>query len=139
MTNFGWTFQYALYLSAVGEPDQVIESLSKALIIDPDHVSASIHLSQIFLDPSAVSKARLDPIGSEESVRREAIDMAAGILESFTRRAVGWNVAEAWYFLGKAVGLQGRLERQRECLAEALRLEEGRPIRALAIAFPPCL
>jgi predicted Zn-dependent protease len=65
--------------------------------------------------------------------------MAAGTLESFTRRAVGWNVPEAWYFLAKATGLQGRRERQRECLAEALRLEEGRPIRSLAVAFPPCL
>lgn len=121
------------------EHEQATESLAKALIIDPDSIAASVHLAQLFLTPSSASRARLDPIGSEESVRREAIDMAAGMLESFTRRAVGWNIPEAWYFLAKATGLQGRREKQRECLTEALRLEEGRPIRAIAIALPRCL
>jgi len=132
--------QYALYLLEIGDPDQAAESLSKALTIDPDHVPATIHLAQLFLTPSAASKTKLDPISTEDDkTLREAIDMAAGMLESFTRRAVGWNIPEAWYFLAKATGLQGRRERQRECLAEALRLEEGRPIRSLAVALPPCL
>ena len=131
--------QYALYLLEVREPDQATESLYKALMIEPDHVPATIHLAQLFLTPSIASKAKLDPTGTDDSVRREAIDMTAGMLESFTRRAVGWNIPEVWYFLAKATGLQGRRERQRECLAEALRLEEGRPIRSLAVAFPPCL
>ncbi|KAF8321266.1 hypothetical protein DL93DRAFT_1629420 [Clavulina sp. PMI_390] len=130
--------QYALYLSAIHEHDQATESLGKALMIDADNTAATVHLAQLFLTPSS-NVSLLDPAGSEESVRREAIDMAAGMLDSFTRRAVGWNIPEAWYFLAKAVGLQGRKEKQRECLAMALKLEEGRPVRSLALALPACL
>lgn len=65
--------------------------------------------------------------------------MSIGTLESFTRRSVGFDVPEAWYLLGKASGMQGRKERQRECLKEALRFDEGRPVRSLRVALPACL
>jgi len=65
--------------------------------------------------------------------------MATGLLEDATRRTIGFDVPEAWYFLAQAVGLQGRKEKQRECLIEALRLEEGRTVRGLKDALPVCL
>lgn len=66
--------------------------------------------------------------------RKGAIDLAAGMLSSFTK-GPGWDVPEAWYLLAKAVSLQGRKERERECLTYALSLVEGKPIRSVGIAL----
>jgi predicted Zn-dependent protease len=112
------------------------ESLSKALVIDQDNVAATIHLAQLYLLPGACD---LSASRSPADCKAAGAETVAGMLDGFTRRAVGWDVPEAWYFLGKATGLQGRKERQRECLAEALRLEEGRPVRSLKVALPCCL
>ena len=53
--------------------------------------------------------------------RPETVDLAAGLLENLTN-GEGWDVPEAWYFLAKAYKLQGRRERERECLSFALSL-----------------
>jgi tetratricopeptide (TPR) repeat protein len=134
----------------MGETDQATESLSKALILDPDSVSATIHLARLFLAPvdekhpprPIADDADLDDnseISETDSALREGIDITVGMLDSLVRRSLGWNVPEAWYFLGKASGLQGRKEKQRECLREALRLDEGRPVRSHDVALPRCL
>lgn len=141
----------------MGETEQAAESFHKALILDPDNVPATIHLAHLFLSPvteqdlaqlakiaaesdvDAAEKAEDDDASESLTTLKEAIDMTVGMLESFTRRTVGYNVPETWYFLGKATGMQGRKERQRECLREALRLDEGRPVRCLGAALPHCL
>jgi hypothetical protein len=43
----------------------------------------------------------------------------------------GWDSPEAWYFLGKAYGMQGRKGEERRCLDFALGLSEGRGVRAV--------
>ncbi len=74
-------------------------------------------------------------IASEASESRKgAVDLAAGMLSSFTK-GPGWDVPEAWYLLAKAVSLQGRPERERECLTYALGLIEGKPIRDIRVAL----
>jgi len=66
------------------------------------------------------------------------VDLAAGILSRLTR-GTGWDVPEAWYFLAKAYGMQGRKERERECLSFALRLSESRGIREIGVAIGWCI
>ncbi|KAJ1303827.1 hypothetical protein OPQ81_008249 [Rhizoctonia solani] len=108
--------QFGLYL---GAGERAIESLHKALVIEPEHVAAIVHLAQLYLNEGGV-------------------DMAVGMLNQTTQGA-GWDAAEAWYLLGRACGMQGRRERQRVCLAHALRLEESKPVRSVRGVLPRCL
>ncbi|KAG8760065.1 hypothetical protein FRC14_004164 [Serendipita sp. 396] len=124
--------QLGLYFVANGELSQAVSSFHKALVIDPDHIPAVVHLAQQYLDPAI---GQTTATASEESEsRRNAIDLAAGMLSSFIK-GPGWDVPEAWYLLAKAVSLQGRKERERECLAYALGLVEGKPIRDIRISL----
>ncbi|KAG8729678.1 hypothetical protein FRC11_008224, partial [Ceratobasidium sp. 423] len=107
--------QFGLYL---GAGDRAIESLHKALVIEPEHVPAVVHLSQLYL-------------------AQDEIDMAVGMLNQ-TTQGPGWDAPEAWYLLGRACGMQARRERQRACLAHALRLEESKMIRSVRV-LPRCL
>ena len=66
------------------------------------------------------------------------VDLAAGILSRLTGGA-GWDVPEAWYFLAKAYGMQGRKEREMECLGLALQLSESRGIREIGTAIGWCI
>ena len=68
----------------------------------------------------------------------ENVDLAAGLLSDLTR-GPAWDVPEAWYFLAKAYGLQGRKDRQRQCLKRALELSEKRTIRDIGSAVGWCL
>jgi hypothetical protein len=47
-------------------------------------------------------------------------------------------VPEAWYFLAKAYGMQGRKEKERECLSYALGLSERRGVRDIGAAVGWC-
>ena len=99
-----------------------IETLQKALVIEQDHIVALIHLAELYLkDPTPAN-----------------VDLAAGLLNIHTKGA-GWDVPEAWYFLARACQLQGRKERERECLLYALRLQETRCIRPITSALPRVL
>lgn len=69
---------------------------------------------------------------------RDNVDLAAGFLSDLTR-GVGWDVAEAWYFLAKLYRLQGRKDRERECLSFALKLSEARSARDIGVAVGWCL
>lgn len=129
-------------------------------MLDLNNISATLHLARVYLDPhippvaatlsSSIpptviphdeSEAEVFPGLQSGTEKRDAsdIDMAAGLLEDAARRTIGFDVPEVWYFLAQAVGLQGRKEKQRACLIEALRLEEGRSVRALKSALPVCL
>jgi len=66
------------------------------------------------------------------------VDLAAGMLEHITK-GPAWDVPEAWYFLGKAYGFQGRKEKERECLSWALKLSEKRGVRDMLAALGMCL
>jgi predicted Zn-dependent protease len=133
------SLQLGLYYAEMNDVARATESLSKALVIDPDNVAATVHLAQLYLLPGSCDTWMSPSTVHSEISKATGPEMVAGFLDSFTRRAVGWDVPEAWYFLAKATGLQGRKERQRECLAEALRLEEGRPVRCLKVALPTSL
>ena len=118
-----------LYFQARGEDEKAIESFNKALFIAQDSVSATIHLSRLYLSSSSPRICSGD-LG--------AVVLAMGMLEALTRGA-GWDVAEAWYLLAKGYGIQGRKERQRECLVFALSLAEVRGARDLRDAVGLCL
>ena len=66
------------------------------------------------------------------------VDLAAGMLAHLTKGR-GWDVPEAWYYLARAYGMQGRKERERETLKIALEFAEGRGVRALGDALGWCL
>lgn len=124
--------QFGLYLH---QGERALEALHKALVIEPENVPAVICLAQIFLNNSGTEVQRE---GQAQTDRASAIDMAVGMLNQVTQGA-GWDAAEAWYLLGRATGMQGRRERQRECLAHALRLEEGKTVRSVRHVLPRCL
>jgi len=66
------------------------------------------------------------------------VDLAAGLLTHLTKGR-GWDVPEAWFFLGKAFGLQGRKDKEREALGRALELVEGRGVREVGAAVGWCI
>lgn len=69
---------------------------------------------------------------------RGNVDLAAGLLSHLTQ-GKGWDVPEAWYFLAKAYGMQGRKERETEALETALRLSEGRGVREIQSVIGWCI
>lgn len=124
--------QLGLYFVGNGEITRAITAFHKALVIDPDHIPAVVHLAQQYLNPAIGPTTAIASEASES--RKGAVDLAAGMLSSFTK-GPGWDVPEAWYLLAKAVSLQGRPERERECLTYALGLVEGKPIRDIRVAL----
>ncbi|KAI5983730.1 hypothetical protein EDC04DRAFT_3008055 [Pisolithus marmoratus] len=119
--------QFGLYHHALGHERQAAQAFQKALFISPDDVSAAVHMSRLYLDS-----------GADGDVDMDKVDLAAGLLGYITRSR-GWNVPEAWYYLAKAYGLQGRKEQERECLVKALKLTEQRCIRDIGLAVGWCL
>ncbi|EMD35752.1 hypothetical protein CERSUDRAFT_115699 [Gelatoporia subvermispora B] len=125
--------QLGLYHLALNNERHAVEAFQKALFISPDDVPATIHLCRIYLSPSSQKAHGVSPRTITDNV-----DLAVGLLSDLTR-GVGWDVPEAWYFLGKAYGLQGRKDRERECLCYALTLTETRPLRDVGTALGWCL
>ncbi|CDO73869.1 hypothetical protein BN946_scf185016.g26 [Trametes cinnabarina] len=127
--------QLGLYYLALDESRKALEAFQKALFIAPNDVSATIHLCRVYLaavQERGKSKSALEPSD------RDNIDLAVGLLSALTK-GTGWDVPEAWYFLGKMYGLQGRQARERECLCYALTLSENRPLRDVGVALGWCL
>ncbi|KIL58581.1 hypothetical protein M378DRAFT_86295 [Amanita muscaria Koide BX008] len=120
--------QLALYYLALGQRQHALDALQKALFVSSEDVSATVHLARLHLMPE----------GSASEVKQEDIDLAAGLLSHLTR-GVAWDVPEAWYFLAKAYGMQGRRDRERECLAFALELSEHRGVREISSAIGWCI
>ncbi|KAI0370661.1 hypothetical protein BV20DRAFT_1052115 [Pilatotrama ljubarskyi] len=127
--------QLGLYYLALDEDRKALEAFQKALFISPNDVSATIHLCRVYL--AAVQDHGKSRAGMEPS-DRDNVDLAVGLLSALTKGA-GWDVPEAWYFLAKMYALQGRQDRERECLCFALTLSENRPLRDAGAAVGWCL
>ena len=128
--------QLGLYYIALGQRQHAIDALQKALFISSEDVSATIHLARIYL---TLDNASSNGGGSSQTeVKQEDVDLAAGLLSHLTR-GPAWDVPEAWYFLAKAYGFQGRKDRERECLAFALELSEHRGVREISAAIGWCV
>ncbi|KAI0258551.1 hypothetical protein BC834DRAFT_975040 [Gloeopeniophorella convolvens] len=119
--------QLGLYYTTVRNSDRAVQAFSKALFISPDSVPATIHLSQSYLS-----------MAKEGSSEMDNVDLVAGMLSDLTQGS-GWDVPEAWYFLGKAHGIRDMRDRERECLNFALSLAESRPLRDIGEAIGWCL
>jgi tetratricopeptide (TPR) repeat protein len=91
-------------------------SFSKALALAPYHAACLARVGRSYLDAGS-------------------LEMAEGILES-TTKSLGWDNAEAWYYLGKVFEATDRLTRAKECLWYALDLETSRPVRSFTEALP---
>jgi len=53
------------------------------------------------------------------------VNLVVGMLSDYAGIVSGWDVPEAWYFLGKAHGMRRMHDRECECLNFALCLAEG--------------
>ncbi|KAG1772464.1 hypothetical protein EV702DRAFT_1134016 [Suillus placidus] len=120
--------QLGLYYMALDRNREALDAFQKALFISPDDIAASVHLCRIHLS----TKCSTDTVDSDKA------DLVAGILGHVTR-GPGWDVPEAWYYLAKAYGLQGRKDKERESLATALALSDRRSIRDIGRAVGWCL
>ncbi|KAG6819512.1 hypothetical protein H0H93_011170 [Arthromyces matolae] len=127
--------QLGLYYAAHQQQQQAMDAYQKALFIDPDDVSASVHFAGLLLNKhEAEAEADISPGTSSSNY----VDLVAGMLGHLTR-GNGWHVPEAWYYLAKAHGLQGRKRRERECLDFALALSANRGIREIGAAIGWCI
>jgi tetratricopeptide (TPR) repeat protein len=137
-----------LYYNALGHTQHAISTLQKALFIDPDDVSATVHLARLYLTPPPPSAAASPTTTTTESSTNTStepspatanrpsqsdIDLACGLLTA-SSRGRGWDVPEVWYYLGTAYRLQGRAVKEGEALERALRLSEGRGVREVGAA-----
>lgn len=122
------TNKLGLYYTALERNREALEAFQKALFIAPDDVAASVHLCRTHLN----TKSSADKVASDK------VDMVAGLLGHVTR-GPGWDVPEAWYYLAKAYGLQGRKDKERESLVMALSLSDRRSIRDIGRAVGWCL
>ncbi|KAG0374285.1 hypothetical protein BGX24_010588 [Mortierella sp. AD032] len=109
-------YQLGLLYAAQEDQETATVSFSKALALAPYHAACLTRVGRSYLDA-----------GSYE--------MAEGILES-TTKSLGWDNAEAWFYLGKVFEATGRLTRAKECLWYALDLETSRPARSFTDALP---
>ncbi|KAH9929196.1 uncharacterized protein B0H18DRAFT_998043 [Fomitopsis serialis] len=112
--------QLGLYFMALNNRHRAMNAFQKALFIAPDDISATIHLCRLYLTPSSASSTS-SPKARPEQPSRDNVDLAA------------------WYFLAKQYGMQGRKDRERECLCYALTLSESRGLRGLGVAIGWCL
>ena len=103
---------------ALDHKREALEAFQKALFISPDDVAACVHLCRIHLS----TKSSADKVDSDKA------DMVAGLLGHVTR-GPGWDVPEAWYYLAKAYGLQGRKDKERESPVTASAPSDRRSVR----------
>ncbi|KAF9192160.1 hypothetical protein BGZ51_006134 [Haplosporangium sp. Z 767] len=101
-------YQLGLLYAAQHDQDTASVSFSKALALAPYHPACLTRVGQSYLEAGS-------------------LEMAEGILET-TTKSLGWDSAEAWFYLGKVFEASTRLSRAKECLWYALDLENSRPI-----------
>ncbi|RXK37161.1 hypothetical protein M231_05530 [Tremella mesenterica] len=89
--------------------EAALPAYTKSILLRPDHPAGIVVLAKLYLSTGQV-------------------DLAHTLLNQLTQDT-GWDVPEAWYYLGKVCEAQGRMERSKECLIYALGLEESRPCR----------
>ncbi|KAG0331758.1 hypothetical protein BG004_001516 [Podila humilis] len=109
-------YQLGLLYAAQSDRETAQASYAKALALAPYHPASLTRLGQSYLQAGS-------------------IEMAEGVLDT-TTKSLGWNYAEAWFFLGKVFEASGRLARAKECLWYALDLEQSRPICEFTEALP---
>ena len=117
--------KFGLYYHALGDERRSLQALHKALFIEPEHVPAIIQICKIYLAPPSTDVEELDP---------DRVQLAAGLLSDLTN-GYGWDSPEAWYYLAKAAKMQGRIEKERECLIHALKLAEITRVREISDAL----
>jgi tetratricopeptide (TPR) repeat protein len=125
-----------LYYTALGHERHAIDAFHKALFISPDDVPATVHLCRVYLSPSQTSN--LNQADAAKEIDPNNVDLAVGML-SHSVQGAAWDVPEAWYFLAKAYGLQGRQDKEREALTLALSLSEKQSVRDIELAVGWCL
>lgn len=125
-----------LYYAALGHHRDAMGAFQKALFIAPEDVSATVHLCRLYLTPQKRPKTSHQQ--EDDLVSPGDVDLASGML-SYAVRGPAWDVPEAWYFLAKAYGLQGRKDKEREALTLALSLSEQRTVRDVGLAVGWCL
>jgi len=103
--------------------EDAIEAAQKALMLEPYDVSATVHLSRLYL----ASK-------QDDEASQGNIDIAVSLLQHLTQHR-GCKVSEVWYFLSVGYRLQGRKPLERESLKKALEFVNGRSIRDLDVAL----
>ncbi len=94
--------------------DIALPAFTKSILLRPGHPSVVVSLAKLYLSTGQV-------------------ELAHSLLNQLTQD-IGWDVPEAWYYLGKVCEAQERNERARECWVYALGLEESRPARRWADA-----
>ncbi|KZT18342.1 hypothetical protein NEOLEDRAFT_1143513 [Neolentinus lepideus HHB14362 ss-1] len=134
--NTGVWVQLGLYYMALNNPRRAKEAFQKALFILTDDIPATIHLSQLYLTQPGASLSPTSP--HKDKPEPDNVDLAAGMLRDLTRGSA-WDIPEAWYFLAKAYNLQGRRDRERDCLTFALGLSVTRGVRNIGAAVGWCL
>ncbi|TFK51537.1 hypothetical protein OE88DRAFT_1659604 [Heliocybe sulcata] len=134
--NTGVWVQLGLYYMALNHPRRAKEAFQKALFISTDDIPAIIHLSQLYLTQPGASLSPTSP--HKDKPDPDSVDLAAGMLSDLTR-GPAWDIPEAWYFLAKAYNLQGRKDREKDCLTFALGLAATRGVRNIGSAVGWCL
>ena len=136
--------------------DQASAAYETALGHDPNHVTATVGLSNVLLDayskhppaePALINEApkstptlaSLPTISSGDPTdtdappdllaRLGARDRAYGLLSALTKSGSGWDCSEAWYALAEAYEKGGQAEKAKEALWWVVELEEGRAVR----------
>jgi len=122
----------------------------------PDHMAATVGLSDILLDayakppPTEVTSLLEGPISTPTLAslstapsqdiaellspadllsRLAARDRAYGLLSALTKSGAGWDCSEAWFALARAYEESGQVEKAKEALWWVVELEEGRGVR----------
>ncbi|KAF8907603.1 hypothetical protein CPB84DRAFT_1768330 [Gymnopilus junonius] len=122
--------QLGLYYIALGMYQHAVDALQKAKFISFDNVPATVHLARLFLDPDVTCRIHSSSNGgSYTSPPPAQVNLSApttGSIFPIPSNGTGWDVPEAWYFLAKAYGMQGRKDREKETLKIALEFSEKR-------------
>lgn len=101
-------------VSAATGPAAALPCFIKAVLLRPDYPPALVNMSKLYIQTGE-------------------IELAHGLLNQLTQDR-GWDVPEAWYYLGQVCERQGREKRARECWEFALSLERTRGARRWAEA-----
>lgn len=144
---------------AEGDVEGASQAYETALGWWPEHVAATVGLSDILLDIYAASPPT-DPVPLDEVptstpilaslpttptpdivdlvspadllARLAARDRAYGLLSALTKSGAGWDCSEAWFSLARAYEESGQVEKAKEALWWVVELEEGRGVRGFA-------
>ncbi|KAF9419126.1 hypothetical protein BGZ94_009509 [Podila epigama] len=108
-------YQLGLFYEEQRQQETASVAFSKATALDAHHAGTLTRIGKNFLMAGKV-------------------EMAESILEA-TTRSQGWDNAEAWFCLGKALESTHRFGQAKECLWYALDLESTGPIRSFTEAL----